>query len=194
MKLRPLPYLLSAICLVFAFPCHAGKIHDAVTKRDLAALDEALKRETDQVNSRYYPNFETPLAIAVGIGDPAIVKRLLDTGAEIMKPEVGLLRYNPLQLAAIAPCHLSHQATPNRDIQEQVQLFHHDRAKVMAALSETEKAARLEVLALMLAKKPELNKGFPSGNSPLHLAVCLGSAVCGSLHCTLRRFTKPIRI
>lgn len=168
--------LLAILCgASLLSPCQAGKIHDAVAKRDLVALELVLNKEPKQVNARCYPDFDTPLHMAVVAGDPAMVKLLLDAGAEITTPGVGLLPFNPLQRAAIAPCDLLLQDTMSENLQEQVQKSNIRQAEVMAAVSDAENAARVEVLALLLAKKPELNKGFPAGNPPLHLAVRMGN-------------------
>jgi hypothetical protein len=59
--------------LILTLPCHAGKIHDAVAKRDLVALELVLKNEPRQINRRCYPDSRTPLHMAVALGDTAMV-------------------------------------------------------------------------------------------------------------------------
>jgi hypothetical protein len=90
--------LAAPICLVLLLPCHAGKIHDAVAKRDIASLDRALKQEPKQINARCYPDFKTPLYMAVAAGDPDLVRMLITSGAKVDVQE-DLLRNTPLHVA-----------------------------------------------------------------------------------------------
>jgi ankyrin repeat protein len=190
MKLTPTHLLPGAICVGLLLPCHAGKIHDAVTKRDVAALDRALKQGPQQVDARCYPDFETPLYMAVEAGNPAIVKRLLDAGADLTLPSVagvsgmGPQPFTPLQRAAFAAGYQPIKAGPDSrsgiaagatEYQTSLKLLK-SWAEERAAMPEAERAARLEVLALLLAKEPELNRGFPGGTPPLHLAAGTGNA------------------
>jgi ankyrin repeat protein len=159
-------------------------IHEAVAKRDPAALDRALKGAPKQVNSRCYPDFETPLFMAVSLGDPAIVKRLLDAGADLTLPGVGPARFTPLQSAATRmerggtldpeQAFGSVGGSPETSAESRVARFREMVDQARAAMPDAEKAARLEVLALLLARKPELNKGFGNDHSPLHLASSYG--------------------
>ena len=107
MQYHASPSLFASIWLcLMLFPCHAGKIHDAVAGRDLAALGRVLKSAPEQVNARCYPDFKTPLLMAIGMGDPAIVERLLDAGADLTIPAVDSpLPSTPLERALIL--HLS---------------------------------------------------------------------------------------
>ncbi len=177
---------LTAICLALVLPCQAGMIHEAVAKRDPAALDRALKDAPKQVNSRCYPDFETPLFMAVSLGDPVIVKRLLDAGADLTMPSVGPARFTPLQSAATrtqrgGPLDPEQalgglDGAPEASYESRATCFRKLVDQARATMPDAEKAARLEVLALLLARKPELNKGFGNDHSPLHLASSYGDA------------------
>ena len=169
--------LPAAIALALSIPCQAGKIHDAVAKRDLTALDRILKQEPKQVNARCYPDFDTPLYMAIEAGDPAIVKRLLDAGADIAMPTVEPGRMTPIQRAVILARDESMGAdgivlpkssgTPTEDVKPRL-------AQRFPALPANEKQDRLKVLGLLLANKPALHSGSRNGIPPLHFAAGLG--------------------
>lgn len=175
MTLKSSSVCFVAIGLALSAPCHAGKIHDAVAKRDLTTLAKALKEEPGHINSRCYPEFKTPLSMAVGIGDPAMVKALLDAGAKISTRDIGASPVSPVERAAIAPFVIPIVGPTPGDLRNRLQELRNQHAEVRAKLSNAEKAARLEVLELLLAKKPELNKGLHNATPPLHLAVMTGN-------------------
>jgi ankyrin repeat protein len=182
--------LPAALWLTLSLPCQAGKIHDAVSKRDLAALDRALKREPRQVNARCYPDFDTPLYMAVAAGDPAIVKRLLDAGADAAMPSAGPERLTPVQRAVtltreekmgelpeirVDPVVLG-DIVPSKESGKPTATAQPRSIRPFPPLPAEEKQARMQVLELLVGIKPAIRNGSPNGVPPLHIAAGLGDA------------------
>ncbi len=176
--------LLGAIILVTASPSHAGKIHDAVAKRDLNAIDRALIEDPKTVNSRSAPDFETPLHMAVVLGDPVVVDRLLNAGADPALRSPALGSFTPMQRAVFLGGY--HCIIPEARQAEAFIKFCYGnmsglralfarRAADLASVPAKEKEARLRVVALMLDRKPPLKGGFKGGFPPLHLAAGTGN-------------------
>jgi len=176
---------LACVALALSPSCFAGEIHDAVIKGDLAALDRALKRNPQQVNSHNAPEFDTPLLTAVSLGNPEIVKRLLEVGADPSAPTLDQKPITPLLRAClIAPERLVETwlfwRAPRRGLSalqaaKETVASESGRKVLREALAAipTEMQARLDILALLLAKKPELNKGFIANVTPLTYAMVL---------------------
>lgn len=196
MRNRLTSILLVMLCGALSLPpCQAGKIHDAVAKRDLAALERVLKKEPKQVNARCYPDFDTPLHMAVVAGDPAMVKLLLDAGADPGMKQPGFPGFTPVQRAVYLVDGLTHLGLLHRTVEDCLASFHGSKPAAeppsatikrarglfqrvsddLAAVSTMEKAARLEVLSLLLARKPDLNRNFKGSLPPLHLAAMTGN-------------------
>ena len=185
MKHRCIPVLFATLSLVLLVPSYAGEIHEAVLKRDLSTVDRVLEANPGQVNARTFPDCQTPLHLAVGIGDPAIVERLLAAGADLSLADADSL--TPLTRAVMI---VSDDvfATLQADI-----MLHMKRAveidaetprlgslrtailKEVASMPAAERNARMAVLSVLLGAKPELNKVFPDGGAPLHFAVAFGT-------------------
>ena len=196
MKHRSSFALLAILCGASLLPpCQAGKIHDAIAKHDLAALERVLTKEPKQVNARCYPDFDTPLHMAVVAGDPAMVKLLLDAGADPGMRQPGFPGFTPVQRAVYLMDDLPDRELLGRAVEDGLDSFHGlkpaaeppsvaiKRARDLfqrisdnlAAVSDTEKAARLEVLSLLLARKPDLNHNAKGNLPPLHLAAITGN-------------------
>lgn len=178
MNLPFAPVCLAAIWLASLLPCDAGKIHEAVAKRDLGEVDRVLKKDPEQIDARCYPDFQTPLYMAIAAGEPAIVKRLLDSGADIQKRGVDPLATTPLARAvllasdatfggALLKCLEGNSITGGRASQLQsLEEFGGQLPALPTAVPEAERKARLEVLALVLSRKPDLGKSL-SGTLPI---------------------------
>jgi ankyrin repeat protein len=196
MKHRLSSALLVMLCGASSLPtCQAGKIHDAVAKRDLAALERVLEKEPKQVNARCYPDFDTPLHMAVAVGDPVMVKLLLDAGADPGMRQPGHPGYTPVQRAVYLGDDLPDRELLQRAIEDCLDSFNKPKPATepptaaikrardiiqrisdsLAAVSDKDKAARLEVLTLLLAQKPDLCHNFNGSLPPIHLAAITGN-------------------
>ncbi len=181
MKSLLVQILAASIWLALLLPCHAGKIHDAVAKRDLTTLDRALKQEPKQINAKCYPDFKTPLYMAVAAGDPAMVKRLLDAGADPKMRGVGLPA-TPVQRALYLASEdqmakyidLKRGILPETPADTRNATLRQLDA-ILAAVPDAEKKARLEVLTILLSGKPDLNMDFKGTIRPLHIAASIGN-------------------
>lgn len=94
---RLVKVLLSASILQLCSSVKAAPVHDAVESGDLSELESILQADPAAVNARTSGG-STPLHMAVGIKNPAIVGYLIDKGADVnLKTQEG---YTPLHWAA----------------------------------------------------------------------------------------------
>lgn len=155
---------MAAIC------CHAGEIHDAVRNHDLPLVRKLLEQDPELVRSIGYPDFLTPLYLAVSIGDPALVKCLLDAGAPMEARTPDVFRVTPLMRAVILGNEDLMKAfdvligadPKNPKYPEFTDKFEMVRATHLAMesapLPAADKQRRLQVLGHLLATKPDLTK------------------------------------
>ena len=157
--------LCAAVC------CNAGEIHDAVRKQDLQAVQKLLKQDPELVHSIDYPDFLTPLYLAVSVGDPALVKCLLETGASVDVRSPDPLRMTPLARAAILAEDFENRMSKAQKFLSGtpgiVALDAWDKSLMLvrrsASMPEAERNCRLEVLRILLETKPDTNKDFILG-------------------------------
>jgi ankyrin repeat protein len=154
--MKNIPSLIpAAICLMLSLPCHAGKIHDAVAKRDLAALDRALKQEPKQVNAICYAPARRPslLSDVVLSGHVESVEFLLSDKVDVnFQDQNG---FTPLTFALIALQNKRQQAMMNH------------------AVSEDDCA---RIVELLLEHGAKANQVSAIGLTPVHLAAANGGA------------------
>jgi len=185
MKHRRISILLAALVLVLLLPSYAGEIHEAVLKRDRPRVERVLKEDAGQVNARIFPDCQTALHLAVGIGDPAITERLLAAGADLSLADADSLTALTRAVMIVSDDVF---ATLRADI-----MLHMKRAvaigsetprlrslraailEKVASMPAAERDARMAVLSVLLGAKPEVNKVFPDGGAPLHFAVAFGT-------------------
>lgn len=188
---RILTNLTVAVC-VLALRCGAGEIHDAVLKHDLAAVERLLKKDALIVHARDFRDRKTPLYLAVQVADIAIVKRLLEAGADVNARDAnGRTPFSRAALtvkedtldgfsaeifstAAQVRASGPFAAAPTQHTQGMKTILV-TFAKVRTATVPEDIKARLDILALLLATKPDLKSKGPSGDTVLHHAAQFSS-------------------
>ena len=154
------------IALTTLVCCHAGEIHDAVRKQDLPAVRKLLKQDPELVRSISYPDFSTPLYLAVSVGDPALVKCLLDAGAPMETRTPDFFRLTPLMRAVVLEnedfmkaSQLFARANPeNPEGPGRYPLVSEIKRMESVPMPAEETQRRLQVLGHLLATKPDLKK------------------------------------
>ena len=157
--------LCAAVC------CNAGQIHDAVRKQDLSTVRKLVKQDPGVVHSIDYPDFLTPLYLAVGVGDPALVECLLGAGASVDVRSPDPLRMTPLARAAILAEDFESRMSNARKFLSGMpgcaEIYASDKVGLLvrksASMPEAEQNRRLEVLRILLGTKPDLNRDFILG-------------------------------
>ena len=188
---RILTHLTVALCLL-TLRCAAGEIHDAVLKHDLASVERLLKKDALVVHARDFRDRKTPLYLAVQVADIAIVKRLLAAGADINARGANgrtpfsraalIVKEDTLEELGAAFSSTFAQgrasgafATTPFMVTQLAKTILTASAKVRAVPVPEDTETRLDILALLLATKPDLKSKDPDGYTVLHEAAGFSS-------------------
>jgi len=157
----------------------AAEIHDAVRGGDVAAVTRLLKQDAKRMNLADEKLGATPLYHAVDVGNPELVKLLLNAGAKVnVKTADGMtpmLRAaaiaNPESMAGyqelMASFLRASQRTAEDDRREMLKTF-----KKSQVLDTQEEAARLVILRLLVERGGSVSDALPPTQAtPLHNAV-----------------------
>lgn len=183
------------LLLLPALAAATAEIHDAVEKGDAARVRVLLKKDQQLVHSKNFRAHATPLAVAIVSGKTDCVRALLDNGADVNEPgdDRGA---TPLILAATAmddDNRMALMATTARRTAEQMP-DGEARKRLFSLTEEFEKTAtpgllekiaelplpaspeRIEILELILARKPDFKARDQEGLTVMHYAAKFSSA------------------